>query len=312
MRRTPVRRCAIVALVTLVALAGCGPAHAATEQHTPPAPSAAPMASGAAATAPGASAASLASTEAGINPALAVVEPVPPRTTTAPTITADPDGPHCLICPAVQADPARPVVVHAAGKPAPVVSSVKTSDPVIFITIDDGEQWNEDAAQLLEWARVPVTLFLTETYIADKISSMRRLVDAGAWVEPHTTTHPNLLRGKNSDTEICGPLDRYETQFSRRGTLFRPPYGNQNTTTQNVAGACGMHAVVLWRASMNYGALATQGGELRAGDIVLMHFRPDLADNLVELFRIVNEKGLRVGRLECYVGGDPRCGEPWR
>ena len=302
MRRTPVRRCAIVALV---ALAGCGPAHAATEQPAPPAASAAPSASVASGTAG-------TPTDTVIAPALAVVEPVPPRTTTAPPVTADPDAPHCLICPAVQADPPQPVVVHAAGKPAPVLSSVKTSDPVIFITIDDGEQWNEDAAQLLEWARVPVTLFLTETYIADKIGSMRRLVDAGAWVEPHTTTHPNLLRGKNGDTEICGPLDRYETQFGRRGTLFRPPYGNQNTTTQNVAGACGMHAVVLWRASMNYGALATQGGELRAGDIVLMHFRPDLADNLLELFRIVNEKGLRVGRLECYVGGDPRCGEPWR
>ena len=297
-------------MVALVALAGCGPAHAATEQHAPPATSAAPAdappATSAAAGAAGAA------TDTVITPAIAVVDPLPPRTTTVPAVAADPGGPRCVFCPAVQADPAQPVVGHAAGKPAPVLSSVKTSDPVIFITIDDGEQWNEDAAQLLEWARVPVTLFLTETYIADKISSMRRLVDAGAWVEPHTTTHPNLLRGKNGDTEICGPLDRYETQFGRRGTLFRPPYGNQNTTTQNVAGACGMHAVVLWRASMNYGALATQGGELRAGDIVLMHFRPDLADNLVELFRIVNEKGLRVGRLECYVGGDPRCGEPWR
>ena len=63
---------------------------------------------------------------------------------------------------------------------------------------------------------------------------------------------------------------------------------------------------------MNYGALATQGGPLRAGDIVLMHFRPDLADNLAELFRVLDASGLRLGRLECYVGGDPACGLPWR
>ncbi len=218
----------------------------------------------------------------------------------------------CLMCPAVAPDPFAPVVTRGDAASAPAVSWVKTSDPVVFITIDDGEVWNEDAAQLLEMARVPVTLFLTERYVADKQASMRRLVQSGAWVESHTVSHPNLLVKGNAETEICGPLDRYATSFGRRGTLFRPPYGNFNATTQRVVAGCGMEAVVLWRAAMNNGTLATQGGDLRPGDIVLMHFRPDLADNLIELFRIINERGLRVGRLECYVGGDERCGRPWR
>jgi len=218
----------------------------------------------------------------------------------------------CLLCPAVAPDPFAPVVSRGDAASAPAVSWLKTSDPVVFITIDDGEVWNEDAAQMLEMARVPITLFLTERYIADKQANMARLVQSGAWVESHTVSHPNLLAKGNTETEICGPLDRYATSFGRRGTLFRPPYGNFNATTQRVVAGCGMEAVVLWRATMNNGALATQGGDLRPGDIVLMHFRPDLADNLIELFRIINERGLRVGRLECYVGGDERCGRPWR
>jgi len=293
--------------LAFVALAACGPAGAATEDRST-ATHAITLLDVAAMPATVAEVESPA--VAGTPLAIATTASPAPVTTT--TAQPDPGAPRCLICPSVQPDPPQPVVVHTTGRPAPVVSSVKTTDPVVFLTIDDGEHWNEDAAQLLELARVPVTLFLTEQFIADKIPSMRRLVDAGGWVESHTTTHPNLLRGKNGDAEICGPLDRYETAFGRRGTLFRPPYGNYNATTQNVAGSCGLHAVVLWRASTNNGALATQGGELRAGDVVLMHFRPDLADNLVEVFRIVNERGLRVGRLECYVGGDPRCGQPWR
>ena len=238
--------------------------------------------------------------------------PAPEVAPAAPIVPIDPYAPRCAGCPAVQPDPDRPVLARRGATAAPVLSAVRTTDPVVFLTIDDGEFWNEDAAALLAAARVPFTLFLTERYIADKIPEMQRLTTVGGWVELHTATHPDLFRRGNDAREICGPLDAYELAFARRSTLFRPPYGNTNGTTQRVAATCGLEAVVLWRASMNYGALATQGGPLRAGDIVLMHFRPDLADNLRELFRVVEAQGLRLGRLECYVGGDPRCGRPWR
>jgi peptidoglycan/xylan/chitin deacetylase (PgdA/CDA1 family) len=172
-----------------------------------------------------------------------------------------------------------------------VVSSVRTTDPVVFITIDDGENQYDDAAALLDMARVPFTLFLTQRYVADKYPYMRRLVHAGGWVEDHTYSHVNLARTAPTTHEVCSPLDGYEREFGHRSTLFRPPYGNSTPAVQSLVGSCGMDAVILWRASMNYGALATQGGPLRAGDIVLMHFRPDLHDNLLELFRVANDAG---------------------
>jgi peptidoglycan/xylan/chitin deacetylase (PgdA/CDA1 family) len=218
------------------------------------------------------------------------------------------------VCPLVQPDPPAPVIAAGSGPVAPLVSSVRTADPVVFITVDDGRDEYDDAATLLELARVPVTLFLPERYVADKYPYMRRLVEAGGgwWVEDHTYSHPNLGQVQPKDKEVCGPLDTYEREFGRRSTLFRPPYGNTTPAVQKLVRSCGMDAVILWRASMNNGVLATQGGPLRAGDIVLMHFRPDLRDNLLELFRVANHEGLRIGRLECYVGGDPRCGQQWR
>jgi peptidoglycan/xylan/chitin deacetylase (PgdA/CDA1 family) len=327
----------LLAAVALVAAAACGPAHAASIEHgsTPTVPDAAlphaalPEAAVPDAVVLDAAAEALAAPAHPAEPAPVAVAShavfVDPVDTVvdaavavaserasapgAPVVT-DPWAPGCPACPGVQPDPPAPLVKRTGtAKP---ISSVPTTDPVVFLTIDDGEFWNEDAAALLEQARLPLTLFLTESYIADKLPSMHRLVDAGAWVEPHTSTHPNLVRTRNTATEICDPVDRYEREFGRRSTLFRPPYGNFNATTQSVVTSCGLQALVLWRASTNNGALATQGGDVRAGDIVLMHFRPDLADNLVEVFRILNERGLRVGRLECYVGGDPRCGQPWR
>ena len=292
----------LLVLVATIA-AACGPAHAATTERSPD-----PTVPDAVVTRSGAY----------DEPFDAfVIAADTDSTTDTPTanpaeLALDPYGPRCSGCPRVQPDPATPVVRRSATAIAKPISSVATTDPVVFLTIDDGEFWDEGAAALLEVARLPVTLFLTENYIADKVPAMHRLVDAGAWVELHTTSHPNLLRTKNTDAEICGPIDHYLAEFGRRSTLFRPPYGNYNATTQSIATSCGTQALVLWRASTNNGALATQGGDVRAGDIVLMHFRPDLGDNLVEVFRILNERGLRVGRLECYVGGDPRCGQPWR
>jgi peptidoglycan/xylan/chitin deacetylase (PgdA/CDA1 family) len=310
------RRASRLLVLVALAAAACGPAHAASIEHVPQS-----TVTRAPTTVAAAEANASPDTHAERAPTVAPTDIFVTSAVSDDTdaigarpaeLAIDPTAAHCLICPHVQPDPAQPLVKRSVNGVAKPISSVPTTDPVVFLTIDDGEFWNEDAATLLEQARLPITLFLTENYIADKVPAMHRIVAAGAWVELHTATHPDLLRTRNNSAEICGPLDHYESEFGRRSTLFRPPYGNYNATTQNVATACGLQAVVLWRASTNNGALATQGGDVRAGDIILMHFRPDLADNLVEVFRILNERGLRVGRLECYVGGDPRCGQAWR
>lgn len=312
MTRTGARG-ALVALAAMVVAATAGThAQAATPSDAAPpvvvldavmTPASEPPAPASAPTPPGSTTTVV---PAAADPPAAVVVPA------AAPAPLDPYGPRCAGCPSVQPDPARPVLTRGGSSVAPILSSVPTTDPVVFLTIDDGEHWNEAAAELLVAARVPFTLFLTQQYVADKVPLMQSLARNGGWVELHTVSHPDLLRRRNDASEICAPLDAYEAAYGRRSTLFRPPYGNANTTTRTVAASCGIEAVVLWRASMNYGALATQGGPLRAGDIVLMHFRPDLADNLTELFRVLDASGLRLGRLECYVGGDPACGAPWR
>ena len=58
----------------------------------------------------------------------------------------------------------------------------------------------------------------------------------------------------------------------------------------------------LWKETMAEGQIHTQGGKpIQPGDIVLLHFRPDLYDNLTALFAQLDLQGLSVARLEDYL-----------
>ena len=69
-----------------------------------------------------------------------------------------------------------------------------------------------------------------------------------------------------------------------------------------VARRCGIRAVVTWRATMNDGSLDVQrGGPLQPGDIILMHFRPDLRGNLEVALNAAQAAGLQPAALEQYL-----------
>jgi len=57
-----------------------------------------------------------------------------------------------------------------------------------------------------------------------------------------------------------------------------------------------------WRATMNDGRLDVQGGgPLQRGDIMLMHFRPDLRQNLEVALDAARAAGLQPAPLEDYL-----------
>jgi hypothetical protein len=46
------------------------------------------------------------------------------------------------------------------------------------------------------------------------------------------------------------------------------------------------------------GHLAIQGGHFRPGDIILLHWRPTLYDDLVHLLTLLNAQHFTIGRLD--------------
>ena len=103
--------------------------------------------------------------------------------------------------------------------------------------------------------------------------------------------------------QVCVAATADAAAFGRRPVLFRPPYGGTNAVVRRAAVGCGMRAVVLWDVTVNRGALQYVAGRrhLRAGDIVLMHFRPEMQQDMTAFLRQAAADDLAVGGLEDYL-----------
>jgi peptidoglycan/xylan/chitin deacetylase (PgdA/CDA1 family) len=205
--------------------------------------------------------------------------------------------------------PYKPVIYHStrsqqalpAGPIAQVVYRVQTSEPVIFITIDDGVTPDPQALRVMRENHIVASLFLYDNAVWRHYDYFRLWQKIGATVENHTISHAHLPRlpFPSQKQEICGNADRMASAFGSRPTLFRPPYGEFNAATQRAAAECGAKALIWWSATVQDGALHYQGtGHLKPGDIVLLHFTPKLANDLHVLLRAAATKHLQIGKLE--------------
>lgn len=178
---------------------------------------------------------------------------------------------------------------------APVIRKIQTDKPYVFITMDDGAIKDPAALQMIRDSGAKPTLFLNSKYFKGHEDYFRALQGAGVEINDHTMNHPNL-RGKPYDfqrSEICGDADAIQQSFGKRPTLFRPPFGNFDDNTRKAVASCGMKAIVLWTAAVNDGVVQFQSGDkLKAGDIVLMHFRHTFTQDFQAFLDRARQDGL--------------------
>ncbi len=199
--------------------------------------------------------------------------------------------------------PATPVAI-TPGPVAPLISKITTPNRVVFFTIDDGFVQDPAVIDYLRQSQLPVTMFVLPAALQQNPTYFQTLHQLGATDQDHTVHHLDLKRlsYQQQVNEICGPLNGDSFLFGQRPWLFRPPYGSYNQATLQAARTCGLQAVVLWEGTMNDGVLRLQHpGPLQPGDIVLMHFRTDLLQNLKNLSVAAYLSGLRVAPLAQYL-----------
>jgi len=190
------------------------------------------------------------------SPSLSSATPTP---TLTPTVSASPtpsdtSGSHDPVSPS----PSVSAAYGDSGGLIPVLTRIDTSDPVVFITIDDGFDKDPRVLDVLKARHIPVTPFLTVDAVKTKpgfFTSVQRIT--GQSVQDHTLTHPHLSRlGLDGQThEICGAADALQGFYGARPWLFRPPYGDYDQTTRKAAAACGMKALVLWDVSLPHAVM---------------------------------------------------------
>ncbi|WP_282696957.1 polysaccharide deacetylase family protein [Streptomyces sp. CC208A] len=199
---------------------------------------------------------------------------------------------------------AAPEGAAAWPEPAPVVSRVETTDPVVFITIDDGWFHDPAAAKLLLDRRVPASLFLLPGAYSYDSGYFHQLLDHGrSRVENHSVDHPYLttLDAAGQKAEICGARDAHLAEFGDGPRLLRPPFGVYDATTLTVARTCGAKAVVTWTHNFTGVGESGPAPELKAGDIILLHFEPTLEQDLKRALDLAEAAGLKPAPLREYV-----------
>lgn len=213
----------------------------------------------------------------------------PPRTTRTPAADATLPASRTLSPP---------------GALPPVFSHLPVHRKIVFITVDDG--WEKDPAfvRLVRERHIPLTLFLTNDAIRSDYGYFRELQRAGALIGDHTMTHPYLpkLSYDRQRREICGPAAIYARQYGTRPTLFRAPYGATNRVTLAAARDCGMKAVFFWREVVTHGRIAYQvPGRLHPGDILLVHFNPNMTADFERLLHTIHAQGFTPAPLKRHL-----------
>ncbi len=201
--------------------------------------------------------------------------------------------------------PADAAPIAPAPQTVPVISHIQTNEPVVFLTIDDGVTKDPNLAEYISERQLPITTFLTISVVHNDFDFFGSFVRQGDYIENHTITHPHLPKYpyETQRREICDTSDILQAKYGMRPTLFRPPYGEYNPDTLKAAAACGIKTAVVWDVVVTNGVLSyqTQPGMLKPGDIILLHYRPELKSDLEATLKVIHDQGFKIARLEDWL-----------
>ena len=240
------------------------------------------------------------------------ISPTPSLVSPHPSPTASPKPPLTGLAltlsklPHFSAAPTAVPVNVAVGSAAPIFFRMPVkSAKVAFLTIDDGITQLPADLKVMAAAHVRFTMFLIGPVAAKNPKFFKQLVVDGGVIEDHTLTHP-ILRGKSyayQKNEICGAKTKLTKAFGKAPTLFRPPYGDYDTTTLKAVHDCGLQAAFNWSETVRSGKVYYQTSvhKIKPGDIILMHFRPQFPEDVLAALTAIHKAGLTPALLTDYM-----------
>lgn len=249
------------------------------------------------------------STPCGLAPSLirATALTVPRATTacTGPLAIVAANDERTVIQLAVPALPPPPAPPPPPPQPPNEVFAARGDGGAFYITIDDGWYPNNDVLNLMRQGNLPITAFLTSQAAALHLDYWRAFIDAGGDIEDHSVSHPFMtkLSATAVENEWTVAAQSMKSWFGTAPTMGRPPYGDVNATVISAAGNAGLHHVVMWTGYMLHGQLTTQDKRpLRAGEIILLHWTPEVYTDLQRLLALAAAQGLHPASLSAALG----------
>jgi len=136
---------------------------------------------------------------------------------------------------------------------AQVIKSGPPSCPGVALTFDlcpvqKGAGYDQALIDYLIEQKIPATFFMSGKWMTKHDEQVKTLLripffEVGTHGEVHA--HLPLHTADEQKQEILGPVRLFKTKYAHDATLFRPPYGEFNDDTVNVARALGLR-FILW------------------------------------------------------------------
>ncbi len=145
------------------------------------------------------------------------------------------------------------LVWMAAPGQAQVIKSGPPTCNAVALTFDlcpvrSGPGYDGDLIDYLVAHRIPATFFLSGKWMAKHDTEVHTLLNVPFFeIGTHGDVHAHLpmLTEEEQRREMLGPIARLKTQYGRETSLFRPPYGEFNDHTVEVARSLGLR-FILW------------------------------------------------------------------
>ncbi|MEV4656784.1 polysaccharide deacetylase family protein [Micromonospora sp. NPDC049301] len=149
----------------------------------------------------------------------------------------------------------------------------------VGLTFDDGPTGSTSSLlSVLRNNGVRATMFNVGQNVQNNRSAAQAQVAAGMWVGNHSWNHAHMtsMSQAQMQSDLSQTSSAIQSATGSRPQLFRPPYGETNSTLQSVASSLGMRQVIWDVDSQDWnGASVSQivsnASRLQAGQVILMH-----------------------------------------
>ncbi len=186
------------------------------------------------------------------------------------------------------------------------------------LAFDDGPTANTTALlNTLNTAGVKATFFIWGNRISSNPTIIKSIVNAGHKIENHSYSHQHMLTWTYQ--QVYSELQQAQQAIQNAGggtpKLFRPPYGELNTTIRSAASALGLTPITWdidtldWNGAST-GAIVSTANGAQNGTVFLMHDGYTTTVQAIPLIVVnLKNRGLQAGSINsngdavAWVGG---------
>jgi peptidoglycan-N-acetylglucosamine deacetylase len=144
-----------------------------------------------------------------------------------------------------------PFLVMPEHGDAQVIKSGPAACPRIALTFDlcpvrKGPGYDQALVDYLIEHKIPATFFMSGQWIAKHDPQVEQLLGVGFFeIGTHGEVHAHLplQNGEEQRREILGPIKILNEHYAHEAVLFRPPFGEYNSTTVDVVKALGLRFI---------------------------------------------------------------------